>query len=812
MCSSPRAAACSSATSACAATSLLLMSARPPPLVRPELSFSFQSSVYAAIFGKQLQSSFGQNRGCAGTPNYMSPEVVKELPYSKPTDVWALGCLLHDICALRPAFHSFDVPGLVAKIRAGKVPLLPRRYSDELRSLGRWMLRRDEEQRPSAQDVLDAPVLAVCFCCLPRGPVARRQCFLSPRPSEPRMQEARQRVEHLFGPALAPGTLQPRYSPSLAPAEVQQLLQRFKDEDAAESAMQKELEEALAAPVATSKSTGKPRGSTALRRAPPVRVAAKAEPLKRMSGAAEPDPPGTRSSASGSRARRHTGGDTCNVATAARHRRASAHLPVAGPEAGSVASERRQKPAAVSSKARRQTVMHCSGPAQPLAGHRVTVPVQSMNSVAEGAEGNQNTIVPSNRRASAEQQRELDGGRSASAAGTPGTMQDASGSTVSRTSSLTCTAVSPAAGGSRGSSARQVASTCSNGALMPPLSDASAADAAAGAAAAAACSTVVPRGTSLLDGALSLDTGTRSGQVVATRQMLRPTRSLAGLPDHECRHGGQANKGAPVVRTSQDLERSGRRTVDSTGKATRRLGLPRATKEAAGQAAKHVPPGDLMQSYTAAAEPRHVAGTVERASQPTEVAADCSTASARQRNTAGGTGVLATAAEANSGTAGAEGSKAGAQSASDALWLHQLGMHAGPTATAAIGTACEQSTKTNGEAGMDADVAADAWDALDVLVDTLAAGRRQPAAGTACGSTSRASRPTLPGAVTSGPGEHTGAGLQSAQQPGLLRGVAGGLLGRASARRGAAAGDLKQSVKEKLRLFSSRQTRETETV
>jgi serine/threonine protein kinase len=91
----------------------------------------------------------------------MPPEMVSEQPYGPPADVWALGCILYDVCALKPAFSSLDAPGLVAKITSGRAPLLPRRYLRELRALGRSMLFTSAERRPTAAEVLAAPVLEV---------------------------------------------------------------------------------------------------------------------------------------------------------------------------------------------------------------------------------------------------------------------------------------------------------------------------------------------------------------------------------------------------------------------------------------------------------------------------------------------------------------------------------------------------------------------------------------------------------------------------------------------------------------------------
>ena len=38
---------------------------------------------------------------CAGTPNYMSPEVCQNKPYTTKSDMWSLGCLLYELCALK---------------------------------------------------------------------------------------------------------------------------------------------------------------------------------------------------------------------------------------------------------------------------------------------------------------------------------------------------------------------------------------------------------------------------------------------------------------------------------------------------------------------------------------------------------------------------------------------------------------------------------------------------------------------------------------------------------------------------------------
>ena len=42
------------------------------------------------------------------TASYMSPEMVRQWPYSGKTDIWSLGCIIYEMCTLRRAFDHAD--------------------------------------------------------------------------------------------------------------------------------------------------------------------------------------------------------------------------------------------------------------------------------------------------------------------------------------------------------------------------------------------------------------------------------------------------------------------------------------------------------------------------------------------------------------------------------------------------------------------------------------------------------------------------------------------------------------------------------
>lgn len=91
---------------------------------------------------------------CVGTPSYLSPELCQDVPYSSKSDIWALGCLLYELCALRPPFAASNLLSLFYKITKGDYNPVPNIYSDNVCSLIRRMLCRSPEDRPSAAHIL----------------------------------------------------------------------------------------------------------------------------------------------------------------------------------------------------------------------------------------------------------------------------------------------------------------------------------------------------------------------------------------------------------------------------------------------------------------------------------------------------------------------------------------------------------------------------------------------------------------------------------------------------------------------------------
>lgn len=89
----------------------------------------------------------------------MSPEHFKNKPYSYKSDVWALGCVMYEICNLRHAFDAESIQGLAVKILRGSFAPINSQYSKPLRDLINKMLSVRPKDRPTILDILNKPIV-----------------------------------------------------------------------------------------------------------------------------------------------------------------------------------------------------------------------------------------------------------------------------------------------------------------------------------------------------------------------------------------------------------------------------------------------------------------------------------------------------------------------------------------------------------------------------------------------------------------------------------------------------------------------------
>lgn len=92
-----------------------------------------------------------------GTPYYLSPELCEDKPYNIKSDIWALGCVLYELCTLKHPFEANNQAALFMKIIRAQYTAPSEAYSQELRRFVAICLMRDYRKRPSCDEILRTP-------------------------------------------------------------------------------------------------------------------------------------------------------------------------------------------------------------------------------------------------------------------------------------------------------------------------------------------------------------------------------------------------------------------------------------------------------------------------------------------------------------------------------------------------------------------------------------------------------------------------------------------------------------------------------
>ena len=101
-----------------------------------------------------------------GTPYYLSPELLSNLPYGPASDVWALGCILYEIATLEHPFDAKNFPSLATKIvNTEPEPIAnvrPAFAGGDVRALDelfRGMILKQPASRAPLSQLLSAPIV-----------------------------------------------------------------------------------------------------------------------------------------------------------------------------------------------------------------------------------------------------------------------------------------------------------------------------------------------------------------------------------------------------------------------------------------------------------------------------------------------------------------------------------------------------------------------------------------------------------------------------------------------------------------------------
>jgi len=90
----------------------------------------------------------------------LSPEIIEGRPYSFKSDIWSLGVMLYEMCALKPPFEGMNMHFLAMHIVRGKFQQIPMHFSRELRELVNQMLNIDVSRRPTINQILGKSIIS----------------------------------------------------------------------------------------------------------------------------------------------------------------------------------------------------------------------------------------------------------------------------------------------------------------------------------------------------------------------------------------------------------------------------------------------------------------------------------------------------------------------------------------------------------------------------------------------------------------------------------------------------------------------------
>lgn len=120
--------------------------------LKPENIFIHQGEFKLGDFGvsKQLENTRSLAKTSIGTPYYVSPELLSVGQYDTKTDVWALGCIIHEMATLKLTFDGNNIAIISMRIiNQMHAKISSKLFSQGLSKLIDQMLTKDPAKRPT---------------------------------------------------------------------------------------------------------------------------------------------------------------------------------------------------------------------------------------------------------------------------------------------------------------------------------------------------------------------------------------------------------------------------------------------------------------------------------------------------------------------------------------------------------------------------------------------------------------------------------------------------------------------------------------
>ena len=118
--------------------------------LKPEnILIGITGHVKLADFGlsKELWRGDEYSNTFCGSPEYLCPEMLLNIPHNKTMDFYTLGCLLYEMICGFPPFYSHNKNEIAEAIKFKEVEF-PLSVSETCQDLIWWLLQKNPEARP----------------------------------------------------------------------------------------------------------------------------------------------------------------------------------------------------------------------------------------------------------------------------------------------------------------------------------------------------------------------------------------------------------------------------------------------------------------------------------------------------------------------------------------------------------------------------------------------------------------------------------------------------------------------------------------
>ena len=102
---------------------------------------------------KKLKNENDYAKTQTGTLLYMAPEILDGGKYNAKVDIWALGCILQELCTLNFSFAGDSISEIMEKIKGVKCEKINPIYDKVLQDIIDKLLEYNSKNRPNINEI-----------------------------------------------------------------------------------------------------------------------------------------------------------------------------------------------------------------------------------------------------------------------------------------------------------------------------------------------------------------------------------------------------------------------------------------------------------------------------------------------------------------------------------------------------------------------------------------------------------------------------------------------------------------------------------